>query len=326
VELALGRGQPGAWNDLFVEATDDNGVVHRVEFDVEVGLPLALAAPDGVCTRSTAPVSMVPKTLSGVMGNATLKFNTTVNGMTFDPSTGALTGTPDVMSRGDLSWGVTDDWDNSTYWTRGIGLERRDPLAITWPAIITRNAGDGDNMRPSANGLPWWAPASFTLANPENLPPGMKWSGSDGYLVGTYAQPGTYDLDIRLDSDCPTGASASGTYRFVVNSHVYATAASSVTMREGVASRTTPAPTANFAQPPVYWDREWYWCCNVPEGTQIDRGTGQVYGTPAKGTAGTYTIRARANDATGAARSTSTSWSCPDPGSPTTRPCRGAWA
>jgi streptogramin lyase len=210
------------------------------------------------------------------------------SGVTFDASTGVLSGTPAAGSGG--TYPITFTADNGV----GSGATQAFTLTVTQRAAITSAAstsfavGKAGSFTVTATGSP--APA---VAETGPLPSGVTFDASTGVLSGTPAAGtgGTYPITFTAHNG--VGADATQAFTLTVTQQASITSAASTSFTVGEAGSFTvtvtgsPAPTVAEAGP-------------LPSGVTFHASTGMLSGTPAAGTAGTYPITFTAHNGVGA--------------------------
>lgn len=290
-EKAIGNGQYERHSQYFdVDIANELGIENRYQFR---------------CHRTGADMGFPTPVVFGQRGNIThaLTDNSnnpiTIPGMTFDPATGMLSGTPTTTYFDSyVRFRITDDWDNESYYYE-TRMRIRPPLAIN-PNPPMRTGYAGQEGIYSALGLTGYYGTVKARVKSGALPKGVVvWPGAGGYLQGTYEEAGVFSAVVEFeDPDCD-GAKVETTLNFNIESRIMPRA-SDMFAREGVYARSTPSPALSYAGNPVTWSLDPS-SSSLPAGLSVDSATGDLVGTPV--TSGTNTnIRLRAQDSAGTGR------------------------
>ena len=245
---------------------------------------------------TTLPNGMVGKTypsttLPTPTGGTTPYTFAAVNappGLSLNPATGVLTGTP--TAAGSYTFPVTvTDADGNTV-TTNFTIVVRDVLALT-PSSLS----DGVNgvnypsqIIPPATG----GSGVYTYAvAPGNLPPGLSFDPSTRAITGLPSQSGTFTFPVNVtDSE---GNTASLNYTITVKDPLVLSTAPLPDGTVNVAYPTQTLPQASGGGGPYT-----YVGTNIPPGLSYDPLTRQISGTPTQ--SGSFNTTVTVTDATGA--------------------------
>ncbi|MGJ4928685.1 putative Ig domain-containing protein [Bradyrhizobium sp. HKCCYLS2038] len=237
-------------------------------------------------TVNTAATSFTPVTGSG--GTGTLSYGIAPSlptGLSFNTSTGAITGTPTVTG-GPTTYTVTVTDTNSATASNTFSLTINGAVTATQSVAsktLTQN-------QPSANFTPvtgGGGTPSYTYGVSPSLPAGLSLNTSTGAITGTPTGTigsTTYTVTVT-DAN---SATASNTFSLAINAAVTATqAVASKTLTQNVAATSfTPVtgangtPTLSYSVAPA-----------LPAGLSLSSSTGAITGTPTASIgATTYTI------------------------------------
>jgi hypothetical protein len=220
---------------------------------------------------------------------ATLSLTGTLpNGVTFNPATGVLSGTPAA--------GTANTYALTFTAQNGVGSPDNQSFTLTVnevPAITSANTttfvvGSSNTFTMSATGSP--APA-LNLSGA--LPSGVTFVAATGVLSGNPATGSGGSYPLTLTATNGVGSPASQNFVLVVNQPSSFTSAASAIFNEGAAGSfavTTlgePAPTLSQSGA-------------LPTGVTFNAGTGILGGTPAANTGGDYAIVFTASNGVGA--------------------------
>jgi hypothetical protein len=206
-------------------------------------------------------------------------------GVTFSSSTGMLSGTPATGTAGTYSVSITAQNGSSPNATQNFTLTVNQAPAITSASSTTFTVGTAGTFTVAGSGFP--AP---TFSESGALPAGVTWAPATGVLSGTPASGtgGTYAVTFTAQNG--VAPNATQTFTLTVNQAPAITSSNSATFivgtagAFGVTATGTPAPTFSETGP-------------LPAGLTLNSTTGALSGTPATGTAGSYSITITAQNA-----------------------------
>ena len=288
---------PGGGVTYTVTVTDANSATASNTFQMAVNTPVVatqLVASTGL-TQNHAATSFIPVTASG--GLAPLAFSvspTLPTGLSFDTTTGAVTGTPSVTSVATTYTVTATDANGATGTNTFILTVNSAPTATQSIAseVLTQNHA-ATSFTPVTGG--GGTPALVFGISP-TLPTGLSFDTTTGAITGTASATSvatTYTVTVT-DAN---SATASNTFSLTVNSAVTATqsiAAKILTASQAVTSFTpvtggggTPALAYSISP-------------TLPAGLSLDPTTGAITGNPSVASAATtYTVTVTdANSAT----------------------------
>jgi hypothetical protein len=204
----------GQYKYINVKATSGNCLVSSVNFTttackITISTPAisltcaASAASEGVAYSSTvgATGGTAPYTFSVASGSLP-------QGLTLNPSTGAITGTPTTAGTYSYTVKVTDSKGNTAA-SASCGI------TVTAPPTLTIACPTGSGIAGTAyasgavaaGGVP---PYTFSIAA-GSLPPGLALNATTGAITGTPTTAGTYNFTIKVtDSFGGTSVSSCG--------------------------------------------------------------------------------------------------------------------
>ncbi|MGJ4996312.1 putative Ig domain-containing protein [Bradyrhizobium sp. HKCCYLS3077] len=246
-------------------------------------------------TQNTAATSFTPVTGSG--GAAPLTYGVSPSlpaGLSFNTSSGAITGTPTVTS-GATTYTVTVTDANSATASNTFSLTVNGAVTATQSVAsktLTQNAA-ATSFTPVTGG---GGTPSYTYSVSPSLPSGLTLSGSTGAITGTpTAVSGSQTYTITVTD--ANSATASNTFTLAVNGAVTATqsVASKTLTRNAAATSFTPV-TGSGGTPSLTYSVS----PSLPAGLALSTSTGAITGTPTVTSgASTYTITVTdANNAT----------------------------
>jgi hypothetical protein len=213
-------------------------------------------------------------------------------GVSFDPTTAVLSGTPVAGSTGTYTLHFTA--------TNGIGVDATQTFTLTVgqsPAFtsatsVTFTAGAAGSFAVSAMGIP--AP-TLSESGSDTLPDSVTFDPSTGVLSGTPAagSGGTYTLHFTATNGA--GSAAAQTFILTVNQAAAFTSATSAIFTVGTAG-SFPVTASGFPVPMLSESGSDI----LPGGVAFNAAAGVLSGTPVTGSTGTYTLHFTARNGIGA--------------------------
>ncbi|WP_082458604.1 putative Ig domain-containing protein [Pedobacter sp. Leaf216] len=269
-----------------VVATDTKGCSTTSTFTLTVTPALALAPgalPNGV-TGTAYTTNGIPAATGGT-GPYTYTATSLPPGLTFNPATREITGTPTQIGTYTIPVTVTDANGNTI--TANYTIKVTDPLVL--PAATLANGTTGTvyptQTIPSATG----GSTPYTYAA-TGLPPGLTFDPATRAISGTPTQAGTFTVPVTVtDAD---GKTATNNYTIVVVDPLLLPAATLPDGTEGTVYATQTLPSATGGVGPYT-----YAATNLPAGLTFNPATREVSGTPTQ--AGNYAIGVIATDSEG---------------------------
>lgn len=201
-------------------------------------------------------------------------------GLSFNTTTGVLSGTPAANTGGTYSLQFTAQNGVNPNATQIFSLTINQAPAITSAASTTFAVGSNNSFTVTASGFP--AP---TLSQTGTLPSGVTFNTATGVLSGTPASgtQGSYPITFTAQNGVGTNANQSFTLTVSFTAPPSITSANSTTFTVGSAG--TFAVTATGAPAPTFGETG-----TLPSGVTLNPTTGVLSGTPAAGTGGNYSI------------------------------------
>jgi len=222
-------------------------------------------------------------------------------GITFDPSTGQLSGTPAVNGKWKISFKVTDLLGKKTKATaplefnikpkallRGEGFPPLRIISNSLPAAVTGKSYSG--FLSATGGI---SPYLWRIESP--LPDGLEFDPESGEISGTPSIPGTFNLSFSAKDSKSLTTSAKTTIRFEVMPPAVNRAFPLKMLTAALPSAETEKyySVALSAQGGVMPYR-WTSLTPMPPGLTLKSETGVISGTPAE--TGSYTIKMELSD------------------------------
>ncbi len=199
-------------------------------------------------------------------------------GVSFNMSTGALSGTPQTGTSGTYPLQITAANGVSPAATQAFTLIVNAAPAITSANTTTFTVGTNGSFTVTASGMPV---PTFTEVG--TLPVGLSFSNATGVLSGTPStgSGGIYNLTFTATNGLTPDATQN--FLLVVNETPSITSNNSTTFATGVAGTFTVTangfPDATFAETGT-----------LPNGVSFNPSTGVLSGTPQAGTVGVYDL------------------------------------
>lgn len=208
-------------------------------------------------------------------------------GLSLDPVTGEISGTPTDIGSYDVTVGVTDSSTPANTATDAVSITvaAPDPLTITSTGLSTGSVGSAyaDAIGVSGGTEPY----AFTVSG-GSLPDGLAIDSTTGVISGTPTSTGSSTFDATVtDAASPTAATA--TYTFTIT----------IGAAEPVIVTTTDLPDAQQGTPyaatleaengaePYTWSVSQG---SLPDGLTLDQTTGVISGTPTGTAAAPFTV------------------------------------
>ncbi|GAA4208948.1 hypothetical protein GCM10022289_33650 [Pedobacter jeongneungensis] len=269
-----------------VTVTDANGNTITANYTLKVTDPLVL--PPATLADGTTGTVYTPQTIPSAMGGSTPYTYSATGlppGLTFDPATRTITGTPTQSGTFTVPVTVTDA-DGKTI-TSNYTINIVNPLQL--PAATLPDGTEGTvyatQTLPAATG--GVGPYTYVATN---LPAGLTFDPATRQVSGTPTQAGNYSIGVTAtDSE---GRTASNTYALKVIGVLTLPGATLPNGIVGTAYPTQTLPAVTGGTAPYT-----YLATGLPPGLSFNTATREITGTPTLG--GTYTISLTATDANG---------------------------
>jgi large repetitive protein len=278
-------GTGGNYNLTF---TASNGVGSNASqnFTLTVNqAPAITSANSATFTVSTAGSFTVTKT--GFPTPSLSQSGALPSGVTFNTSTGVLSGTPAAGTGGTYNLSFTASNGVSSNATQSFTLTINQAAAITSANTTTFAVGAAGTFTVTASGFP--AP---TLSQSGTLPSGVTFNPATRVLSGTPAASTAGNYNITFTATNGVGAAATQNFTLVVNQSTAITSANSTTFTVGTAGSFTvttagsPTPTLSMTG-------------TLPSGVTFNSATRVLGGNPAAGTGGIYNLTFTASNGVG---------------------------
>lgn len=265
-----------------VTATDANGVTDAKAYTVTIAAALTI-------TTASLPVPLIAQAYnhavntSGGTGSIafTISAGTLPTGLSLDPATGVISGTPAAAGAYDYTVKATDA--NNVFDTKEYTGTIAAAIAITTASIPAPLIDQPYNQTIATSG--GTAPVGFSVVL-GSLPAGLSLDPSTGVLSGTPTAPGTYSFTVQATDT--NGVAATQAYSgTIVSALAIATATIptpvlSHSYNQNIATSGGTAPIAFGISAGA-----------LPTGMSLDPATGIISGTPAASGAYTFTVQAK---------------------------------
>ena len=287
------RGTPSSGTDgtYSITLTASNGIGTNANQSFTLTVDAAPSSPDFTSNASTTfNVGMSGTFQPVASGTATITYAESSGlpaGVTFNATTGILSGTPTSGSAGnyDLVFTATDGASASA--TQNFVLKVEQPPDIISNDSAAFTSGSAGSIAVLTTGFP-----NATVNESGSLPSGVTFDATTGILSGTPAagSGGTYDLTFSASNG--VGSNATQDFVLTVDQPPAITSYYATTFTTGgsgtfdLTSSGFPAPT--YAESGA-----------LPSGVTFDGNTGVLSGTPAAGTGGNYDLYFTAEDSAG---------------------------
>ncbi len=286
-----GTPAPGSGGSYAISFTAQNvvGTSATQPFTLTVNQGAAITSSNGA-TFAVGAAGSFTVMATGSPAPALSETGTLPNGVTFNASTGLLSGTPAAGAAG--SYPITFMASNGvgTNATQNFTLTVNQVAAIISSNSVTFTVGAASNFTVTASGFP--TPA---LSESGTLPSGVTFNSSTGILGGTPAGGTAGNYPVTFTAHNGVGGDATQNFTLTVSAAQQApaiTSASSTTFVAGTAGSfavtTTGLPTPALSETGT-----------LPTGVTFNAATGLLGGTPAASTGGTYFITFAAHNNVG---------------------------
>ena len=283
-----------------VTATDDAGFAGSASFTWTITNTVSVTNPGDQSDISGSAVTPLQIEASDSLPSATLSYSdngTLPAGLSIDPSTGLITGTPTTGGQSTVTITVTDSANFAAEVTFNWTIT--DSVTVTNPGAQSSVSGSAITPVPvPANDSSSVATVSYSDGG--TLPPGLSIDPATGTVSGTPTAAGTYSVTITATDDA--GFAGSASFAWTVTNSVTVTNPGAQSNVSG--SAITPVPVA--ASDSSSGATLSYGALGLPAGLSIDHSSGTISGTP--NTACSCSVTVTATDNANFSGSTSFTW------------------
>ncbi len=292
-----------AGNFFFVmQLTDSLGGTFTLKCEIKITPPPP--PPMLICPSGTARVGVAYSSALVASGGVppytfSIISGTLPPGLTLNPSTGAITGTPTAAGPYTFTAQVVDSRGNSSGTTTSSCTIIVQPPAPTLlcPAGTAQVGVAYSSALVASGGVP---PYTFSIIS-GSLPPGLSLNMSTGAMTGTPTTAGPYTFTAQVvDSRGNSAGTTTSSCTIIVQPPAPTLLCPAGTAQVGVAYSS--ALVASGGVPPYTFS---IISGSLPPGLTLNPSTGAITGTPT--TAGSYTFTAQVVDSRGNSSGTTTS-------------------
>jgi gliding motility-associated-like protein len=269
-----------------VTVTDASGNTKTANYTIVVRDPLVL--PAATLANGTVgipyPAQAIPSATGGI-GPYTYSAPAASlpPGLTFNPTTREVTGTPTLAGTYSIPVTVTDG-DGKTI-TTNYAIVVGNPLVLPPATLADGNVNVGYTSQPIPSATGGTGPYTYVATN---LPPGLNFNATTRVISGTPTQSGLYSVTVTVTDNVGTTASNNYALRVIGALSLPTMALADGTVGTVYTEQTLPQVTGGTG-PYTYTS------ANLPPGLNFDPITRKLTGTPTQG--GTFTFSVTAKDA-----------------------------
>ena len=286
---------------MTITATDNAGFSGGVSFNWMVTNTVSVTSPGDQSDTSGAAITPVTISATDSSSVATLAYSdggTLPPGLSIDPSSGIITGTPTTGGTFAVTITATDNAGFSG--TATFNWVISNTVTVTSPGDQTSGSGAAITPVP-ISATDSSSTATLTYSDGGTLPPGLSIDPSSGIITGTPTTGGTFAVTITVTDNA--GFSGSAAFNWVVTNVVTVTSPGNQSDVSGTAITpvTVSASDSSSTATLSYSDGG-----TLPPGLSIDPSSGVVSGSPT--TAGSYPVTITVTDSAGFSGTTGFTW------------------
>ena len=285
-------------SSVTVTATDGAGYSGSASFSWTITNTVSVANPGSQSDVSGVAIGALASSGTDSQSGSTLTWSATglPAGLSIDPSTGSITGTPTTAGTSSVTVTATDgagySGSASFSWTitNTVSVANPGSQSDVSGVAIGALASSGTDSQ-SGSTLTWSA---------TGLPAGLSIDPSTGSITGTPTTAGTSSVTVTATDGA--GYSGSASFSWTITNTVSVANPGSQSDVSGVAiGALASSGTDSQSGSTLTWS-----ATGLPAGLSIDPSTGSITGTPT--TAGTSSVTVTATDGAGYSGSASFSW------------------
>lgn len=275
-----------------VEVVDAAGSFDSQDYTVEINDPLVITTetlPDW--TQDHPGYSQFIETTGGTLPlDFSLTEGTIPPGLSIDPTTGEISGTPTVPGVYMFTVGVTDNGGAST--SQAYTVTINDPLVVTTTTLVEWTEGVSNYLQGilTTGGT---APLFYSITGGA-LPAGLDIDPLNGEITGTPTIAGIFDFTVSVEDSAGTpGATATADLSITINPAVQITTLSLGDWTQDQSGYDQIVEATGGTGPLTYT----LLAGLLPDGLSLDTTTGAITGTPT--VAGLFPFTIQAEDSLG---------------------------
>ena len=296
-----GTPTTGGLYPVTITVTDNAGYSNVATFNWTITNTVSVTSPGDQSSVSGSAITAVSVSATDTSSTATLAYSdngTLPPGLSIDPISGSITGTPTTKGTYPVTITVTDSAGYTG--TASFNWDITNTISVTNPGAQSNGSGSAITAVPisASDSSPT---ATLAYSDGGTLPPGLSIDPASGSITGTPTTGGVYPVTITITDD--SDASASVTFTWTITNTVSVTNPGAQSNGSGAAITAVPisATDSSSTATVAYSDGG-----TLPPGLSIDAASGAITGTPT--TAGSYPVTITAIDNAGYSGNTNFTW------------------